>query len=73
MQTEVLGTVENGVLMLDSALPFADHTRVKIIVQPVEPDNARLAAWERMLALFDANPITGDGKPFNREELYDRD
>ena len=71
MITEAMGTVENGALKLDQALPFADHTRVKLIIEPVEETHSRLAAWERLLALFDEKPIV-DGKPFNREELYDR-
>lgn len=68
---EVMGTVEKGALKLDQDLPFADHTRVKLTVEPVVETNTRLAAWERLLAMFDEKPIV-DGKPFNREELYDR-
>jgi hypothetical protein len=72
MSTEVMGTIERGALKLDQALPFPDHTRVKLTVEPVKETDTRLAAWERLLALFDEKPII-DGKPFNREELYDRD
>jgi DUF1680 family protein len=71
MTAEVMGTVEQGALKLDQALPFPDHTRVKLTIEPVEETNTRLAAWKRLLALFDEKPIV-DGKPFNREELYDR-
>lgn len=71
MITEAMGTVEKGELKLDQALPFADHTRVKLTIESVwDPVEAR-KAWERILAWFDAHPIV-DGKPFNREELYDR-
>ena len=73
MQAEVLGTVENGALTLDAALPFPNHTRVKITVETVGSAADRLAAWERMMARLDERPVRGDGKPFNREELYDRD
>jgi len=72
MATEILATVENGALTLDAALPFPDRTRVKLIVEPVEEENSRLVALERMLAAFDAKPIR-DGKPFDRESLYERD
>lgn len=72
MPTEVLGTVENGVLTLDAALPFRERTRVRLTIEPVEPQEAKLAAWERMLAMFDAAPIV-DGRPFRREDLYERD
>lgn len=71
MITDVMGTVEKGALKLDQTLPFADHTRVKLIIEPIEDTHSRRAAWERLLALFDEKPIV-DGKPFNREELYDR-
>ena len=73
MIAEVMATVEKGALKLDEALPFPEHTRVKLTIEPVEPANASLAAWERFLALCDAKPIVGDGKRFNREELHDRD
>jgi predicted DNA-binding antitoxin AbrB/MazE fold protein len=73
MKAELTATIEGGVLKPDAALPFPDHTRVKVTIEPVEPANPRLAAWERLLALCDAKPIVGDGKRFNREELYDRD
>lgn len=59
-------------LKLDTALPFPDRTRVKLTIEPVEETNTRLAAWKRLLARCDENPIIG-GKPFNREELYERD
>jgi hypothetical protein len=73
MIAEVMGTVENGALKLDGALPFPDHTRVKLTVEAVwDPVEAR-KAWQRLLALCDAKPIVGDGKRFNREELNDRD
>lgn len=71
MIAEVMGTVEQGALKLDQALLLPDHTRVKIIIEPVEETDSRVAAWERLLAWFDEHPIV-DGKPFNREELYDR-
>ncbi len=71
MTAEVMGTVEQGALRLDQALPFPDHTRLKLTIEPVEETNPRLAAWERLLAMFDEKPIV-DSQPFNREELYDR-
>lgn len=72
MITEVMATVEKGTLKLDQVLPFPNHTRVKLVVEPVEEIQARLAAWKRLLARCDEKPIV-DGKPFNREELYERD
>ena len=71
MATEILATVENGALLLDAALTFPDHTRVKLIVEPVEEEDPRLAAMKRFFEAFDAKPIF-DGKPFDRESLYER-
>lgn len=73
MITEVKGTVENGALKLDQALPFPDHTRVKLTVEPVEAENPSLAAWKRLLRLIDEKPIVGLAGKFSREELYERD
>jgi hypothetical protein len=72
MITEVMGTVEKGALKLDQDLPFADHTRVKLTIQPVwDPVEAR-KAWQRLLARSDAHPIIGV-KHYSRDELYERD
>ena len=72
MIAEVMGTVENGALKLDSALAFPDQTRVKLTVEAVwDPVEAR-KAWQRLLARLDAHPITGV-KHYSREELYERD
>ena len=70
--TEVMGTVENGTLKLDQALPLADHTRVKLTIEPVwDPVEAR-NAWQRLLARIDARPVVG-AKHYTREELHERD
>jgi hypothetical protein len=73
MITEVMGTVENGALKLDQALPFPDHTRVKLTIEPVEPENPSLAAWERLKRLINEKPLHGLAGKFSREELYERD
>ena len=73
MTAEMTATVENGILKLDAALPFPDQTRVKLTIEPVEPENKAWVAWQAFLAKIDEHPIIGDGKPFNRDELYERD
>lgn len=73
MTTEITATVENGILRPDVALPFPDQTRVKLIIQLVESENQTWVAWKAFLAKIDENPIIGDGMPFNRDELYERD
>jgi hypothetical protein len=73
MIAEVMGTVENGALKLDEALPFIDHTRVRLTIEPVwDPADAR-KAWQRLLRLMDEKPLTGLAGKFSREQLYERD
>ena len=73
MSTEMTATVENGILKLDTALPFPDQTRVKLTIELVEPENQALAAWTRLEALIDQHPIVGLAGNFSRDELYERD
>lgn len=73
MKTELTATIEGGALKLDTALPFPDHTRVKLTIEPVEAENPALAAWERLLRLMDEKPLHGLAGKFSREELYERD
>jgi hypothetical protein len=72
MIAEVMGTVESGGLVLDSALPFPDNARVKLIVEPAWNAAQARDAWEALLAKIDEHPIVGAGSPYSREELYDR-
>ena len=68
-----MATVENGALKLDEALPFPDHTRVKLRVEPTWDPTEAQKAWQALLARIDEHPIIGLGGPYSREELYERD
>ncbi len=72
MTTEITATVENGILRPDTALPFPDHTRVKLTIETVEALNPSLAAWNRLLKLIDQRPIAVLTGKFSRDELYER-
>lgn len=75
MPTEVLGTVENGVLTLDAALPFRERTRVRLTVEPVEPGeplNEAQAAWERIKQRLRERPIHSGGVKYTRDQLHER-
>jgi len=72
MKTEITAIVVNGVLKPDTALPFADQTRVKLTIEPVEPETPALAAWNRLKARLRQRPVHGGGKRFTREELHER-
>jgi hypothetical protein len=73
MIAEITATVENGILKPDGALPFPDQTRVKLTIEPVATKDTSWAGWQALLAKFDEHPIVGDGKPYHRDELYERD
>ncbi len=73
MKAELTATVEGGVLKPDTALPFPDHTRVKVTIEPVQPENPSLAAWERLKERIRHHPIRGLAGQFSREELHERD
>jgi hypothetical protein len=73
MKAEITALVVNGILKPDTALPFPDHTRVKLMIEPVEVENPSLAAWTRLKERIDRQPIVGLVGAFSREELYERD
>jgi hypothetical protein len=73
MTAEATGTVEKGALKLDQALPFPDHTRVKLTIEAVEPEQSSAAAWKRLKEHIRQHPIHGLSRMFTREDLYERD
>ncbi len=73
MKAELTATVEGGILKPDIALPFPDQTRVKLTIEPVEPENHAAAAWERLKERIRQQPIRGLAAKFSREDLYERD
>jgi hypothetical protein len=73
MKAELTTTIEGGVLKPDTVLPFPDHTRVKLTIEPVEAENPSLAAWQRLKERIRQRPIRGLAGKFSREELHERD
>ena len=73
MVAELTGTLEKGALKLDGALPFPDHTRVRLRIEPIRDVVETHKAWLALLAKIDEHPIAGGGGPYSREDLYDRD
>ncbi len=74
MTTQVTATVVDGMLKPDEALSLADHTRVKLTIEPMEewsPQGAR-AAWQAILARLNDRPIHGGGLRFTRDQLHER-
>ena len=74
MTTQMTATVINGMLKPDQALPLAEHTRVRLTIQPIEdwsPETAR-AAWESLKAMIRERPLHLGGKRYTRDELHER-
>jgi hypothetical protein len=74
MTTQITATVVGGMLKPDEVLPLADHTRVRLTIEPIEQwsQEGAIAAWESLKARLRARPIHGGEKRFSRDELHER-
>jgi hypothetical protein len=73
MKAELMATIEGGVLKPDIALPFPEHTRVKLTIEPVDSESTSAATWQRLKERIYQHPILGLAGNFSREQLYERD
>jgi predicted DNA-binding antitoxin AbrB/MazE fold protein len=73
MKAELTAIIEGGLLKPDTALPFPEHTRVKLTIEPVEEANPAAVAWKRLKERIREHPIRGLAGKFSREELHERD
>ena len=75
MNTEMTGTVVDGVLQLDGRLTLPDRSRVRVRIEPIEgdlePADAR-SAFESFQKLTEEHPINSGGLRFSRDELHER-
>lgn len=72
--TQVTATFENGIFKPDEMVPLADHSRVRLTIEPIadwSPDAAR-EAWEAIQARLKEHPIHGGGLRYSRDELHER-
>jgi hypothetical protein len=68
MTTQMNATVIGGMLKPDQALPLADHSRVRLTIEPIEEwshERAK-AAWQAILARLQERPIHGGGLRFTQ-------
>jgi hypothetical protein len=72
MTSQVTATVVGGMLKPDQELPLADHTRVKLTIEPITEELAPAAAWESLKARLRQRPIHGLGRRLTRDELHER-
>jgi len=74
MTTTITATVECGMLKPDHRLPFAEHTRVKLTIEPIDDRSsaAAMAAWQAIMARLRERPLHFGGQRYTRDELHER-
>lgn len=72
MIAETIASFENGLLKPDAALPFPNHARVKLTIEPVWDPGKAHDAWRRLKKLIAEKPIRC-GARFSRDQLHERD
>jgi hypothetical protein len=74
MTTQVTATFVNGVLRPDETLSLADHSRVRLTIEPIEEwsHQRAIAAWEALKAEIRERPLHLGGKRYTRDELHER-
>ena len=72
MTTQVTATVVGGLLKPDQSLPLAEHTRVKLTIEPISEKPDPATAWEALKARLRQRPIHGFAKRYTRDELHER-
>ncbi|HEX3315085.1 MAG TPA: hypothetical protein VHR72_09360 [Gemmataceae bacterium] len=65
-------TMINGVPTPDVPLSIPDPTRVRLIVEPIEPKRDSVAALNAFEERQRFRPVHGGGKKFTRDELHQR-
>lgn len=76
MTTQVMATVVDGALKLDSPLELPNETRVKLVVEVELTDEERhergRQSFGSLQKFICEHPINSGGLRFTRDELYDR-
>ena len=73
MTTQVSATLINGLFKPDESVPLAEHSRVRLTIEPITDHSTEaLAAWEAILARLKEHPIRGESVRFTRDELHER-
>jgi hypothetical protein len=74
MTTQMNATVIDGMLKPDQTLPLAEHSRVRLTIEPIQdwsPESAQ-AAWQAIMARLKERPIHGGGLRLTRDQLHER-
>ena len=67
-------TFQDGVFKPDEPLPIADSTRVRLVVEPIDSQDAarREASWAALQRLWRTSTLNSKGDRLTREQLHDR-
>lgn len=69
MTTHTTATVLGGMLKTDDVLPLADHTRVRLTIEPISADAEPTAAWEALKARLGQRPINSPGQTIHSRPI----
>lgn len=73
---QVIGaTFEDGVFKPDENLSLLPHTRVRLLVEPLEDESNQIrgqTAWETLQRLWQESTIDSQGERLTREQLHER-
>ncbi|MGH7202591.1 MAG: hypothetical protein ACREJB_18435 [Planctomycetaceae bacterium] len=73
MKAEVTATLIDDMLKLDHPIELPNHSRVRVIVEPVSETNVSWkSAMEAFKRLCEEHPIHSGGLRYTREELHER-
>ncbi|MCC7337717.1 MAG: hypothetical protein IT422_21725 [Pirellulaceae bacterium] len=75
METQVMGTLVDGIVRLDECVDIPNNTRVKVVLQTLDLDDSQsryvqgLQAW---IQSCQDHPISSGGLKYTRDELHER-
>ena len=70
----ITATFEDGVLKPDGPLNLPAHSRVRLVVQPLDEgtEERRRQAWEALERLWQQSALDSGGARLSRDELHER-
>jgi predicted DNA-binding antitoxin AbrB/MazE fold protein len=70
----IAATFDNGVFTPDKRLDLPPQTRVRLIVEPLDPTELtrRAQAWDALQRLWENTTINSHGQRMTREQLHER-
>lgn len=73
MNQIITATFEDGILKPDEPLDLSPHSKVRLVIEPIEPapEEVRLA-WEELERLCVESPIDSGGTRLTRDQLHER-